>query len=158
MIQTNESVKLETLENDDTDHDNDENEAVVEEEANQSKMPPPVPATAPPPLPKSKTSISSELEDDIIAPVKEQKTSEIKKVFLDNLKSIESWKSEQEVMMKKKYEEGQKKIEISLKSDLEKVREEENQRREQVTWSFYFKNKKVLPLNKFQCWHFLRQK
>lgn len=137
MIQTNESVKLETLENDDTDHDNDENEAMVEEEVNQSKMPPPVPATAPPPLPKSKISI--ELEDDIIAPVKEQKTSEIKKVFLDNLKSIESWKSEQEVMMKKKYEEGQKKIEISLKTDLEKVREEENQRREQVTLSFYFK-------------------
>ncbi len=104
----------------------------------QNKVPPPVPATAPPPLPKTKTnSISSEVEslliEEALPPVKEQKTSEIKKVFLDNMKSIESWKSEQEVMMKKKYEEGQKKIEISLKTDLEKVREEENQRREQVT-------------------------
>jgi hypothetical protein len=34
--------------------------------------------------------------------------------------------------LKRKYQEEQKKIEISLKVDLEKVKEEENQRREQV--------------------------
>ena len=49
---------------------------------------------------------------------------------------------------KRKYEEEQKRIEISLRLDLEKVKEEENQRREQVNWKhiiliFYFELKKT---------------
>ena len=36
------------------------------------------------------------------------------------------------IIFKRKYEDNQKKIEISLKQDLENVKKEENQRREQV--------------------------
>ena len=100
--------------NDDTDHDNDEDDGLLD----SLKLPPPIPATAPPPLPKH------------------DQGNVIKKNLFEKMKSVESWKVEQELIMKRKYEEGQKKIEISLKLDLEKVKEEENQRREQVNTFF----------------------
>lgn len=63
-----------------------------------------------------------------------QNTDLIKKELKDNMKCVENWKVEQELLMKQKYQEEQKRIEISLKTDLEKVKEEENQRREQVSF------------------------
>jgi len=82
-----------------------------------------VPITEPPPLPASfsKTNTKSNSPNN-----------EITKALLDNMKCVENWKIEQELLMKKKYEEEQKKIQMSLKLDLEKVKEEEIQRREQV--------------------------
>jgi hypothetical protein len=65
------------------------------------------------------------------SPAKQKQSIEIKKALLDNMKCVENWKTEQEILMKKKYVEEQKKIENNLKTDLEKVKEEENQRREQ---------------------------
>ncbi len=87
--------------------------------------PPPIPATAPPPLP-----LHNNNKNQI------QNTDLIKKELKDNMKCVENWKIEQEQLMKQKYQEEQKRIEISLKTDLEKVKEEENQRREQVRYIF----------------------
>ena len=103
-------------------------------------------------------------------------SDEIKKALLDNMKCVENWKIEQEMLMKvahassneskslssvsrilietlsgfqRKYEEEQLRIEMSLKLDLEKVKEEENQRREQVSPSFFPHH--TFPL---KDWHF----
>lgn len=85
--------------------------------------PPPIPATAPPPLPLHNNNKNQMQNTDLI-----------KKELKDNMKCVENWKVEQELLMKQKYQEEQKRIEISLKTDLEKVKEEENQRREQVSF------------------------
>jgi hypothetical protein len=112
---------------DDTDHDNDEE--VDENDLNLSpRSPPPVPITEPPPLPASFTKVNNKSNSS---------NNEITKALLDNMKCVENWKFEQELLMKKKYEEEQKKIQMSLKLDLEKVKEEEIQRREQVKKSLY---------------------
>lgn len=103
---------------DDTDHDNDDFL-----DGNTLK-PPPVPKSEPPPLPTQYRTVSP---DD--PSLSEQ---DIKKALFENMKSIENWKKEQEILMKKKYVEDQKRLEMSLKLDLEKVKEEESQRREQV--------------------------
>jgi hypothetical protein len=87
--------------------------------------PPPIPATAPPPLPLHNNNKNQMQNTDLI-----------KKELKDNMKCVENWKVEQELLMKQKYQEEQKRIEISLKTDLEKVKEEENQRREQVRYIF----------------------
>lgn len=117
-----ESVKLksEKSSNDDTDHDNDDDDLL------QSPRPPPIPTTEPPPLPSLYTQKSKS------NPIENSPASlEIKKALLDNMKSIKNWKQEQELLMKRKYEEEQKRIEESLKLDLDRVKEEEVQRREQ---------------------------
>ncbi|RMZ94865.1 trichohyalin-like isoform X7 [Brachionus plicatilis] len=105
----NKSNESETK-SDDTDHDNDDDDLL------HSPSPPPVPTTEPPPLPSNKS---------------ENPSLQIKKALMDNMKSIESWKQEQEELMKRKYDEEQKRIELSLKLDLNRVKEEEIQRREQ---------------------------
>ena len=113
---------------DDTDHDNDYE--VDENDIHMSpRSPPPVPITEPPPLPFSKANSKSSTAPN----------NQITKALLDNMKCVENWKVEQEILMKKKYEEEQRKIEMSLKLDLDKVKEEEIQRREQVNSSFYQK-------------------
>ncbi|CAF0711793.1 unnamed protein product [Brachionus calyciflorus] len=113
-------LKSEKFSNDDTDHDNDDDDLL------QSPRPPPIPTTEPPPLPSFCTKKSSKTET-----TENPQALEIKKVLFDNMKSIENWKQEQEMLMKRKYEEEQKRIEESLKLDLDRVKEEEIQRREQ---------------------------
>lgn len=107
---------------DDTDRDNDD-ESEENEMHLSPRSPPPVPMTEPPPLPASGSKVNN---------------NEITKALLDNMKCVENWKIEQELLMKKKYEEEQKKIQMSLKFDLEKVKEEEIQRREQVINLYFF--------------------
>ena len=112
---------------DDTDHDNDVDEVDENDMHRLSpRLPPPIPITEPPPLPTS-FSKSNTSNSKITAPA-----NEITKALLDNMKCVENWKIEQEILMKRKYDEEQKKIQTSLKLDLEKVKEEEIQRREQV--------------------------
>ena len=107
---------------DDTDHDNDLDEEVDDNGMHLSpRLPPPIPITEPPPLPNSFSKSG-----------KAAPSNEITKALLDNMKCVENWKIEQEILMKRKYDEEQKKIQASLKLDLEKVKEEEIQRREQV--------------------------
>lgn len=52
------------------------------------RNPPPVPVTEPPPLPNSVA--------------KRNEADEIKKALLDNMKCVENWKIEQELLMKVK--------------------------------------------------------
>lgn len=51
------------------------------------KLPPPVPVNAPPPLPNSKAKNKPE-------------EVEIKKTLFENMKCVENWKSEQELLLK----------------------------------------------------------
>jgi len=85
------SAKIEVLENDDTDHDNDHDDELLD----SLKLPPPVPLNAPPPLPKDKN-----LQDQQTSPTGSKKEAEIKKALYNNIKTVENWKVEQELLLK----------------------------------------------------------
>jgi len=92
------------------------------EVAESGDLAPPLPSSEPPKLSSdlAKKKNAEPEEDDAI-----------KKALMVNMKSIENWKIEQELLMKQNYEEEQKRIESSLKLNLEKVKEEESKRREE---------------------------
>ena len=151
-----EGTDLKNFHNDDTDRDNDDEDVAGDEFLMSPQQPPPVPSTEPPPIPGAR---AKEEEEEVA------ESDEIKKALLDNMKCVENWKIEQEMLMKvahassnestslssvsrilietlsgfqRKYEEEQLRIEMSLKLDLEKVKEEESQRREQVSPRCFF--------------------
>ena len=150
--QANDYVNDKNAHNDDTDRDNDDEDVNGDEFLMSPQQPPPIPITEPPPMPGQ-----SRPKQDDVDPNTNLPSDEIKKALLDNMKCVENWKIEQEMLMKvanesshesvsrilietlsgfqRKYEEEQMRIEMSLKLDLEKVKEEENQRREQVSSS-----------------------
>jgi hypothetical protein len=70
---------------------------------------------------------------DMQKSIKEANNEEesIKKALLDNMKSVENWKYEQEKLMKEKYEEQQE-IESQVKFNLDKIKDDESKRREEV--------------------------
>ncbi len=84
---------------DDTDHDNDE--FVLE----HVLKPPPIPKSDPPPLPSGYSSHvkSSNSESSSSSLNKSASEDEIKKALLDNMKCVENWKKEQELLMKVSY-------------------------------------------------------
>lgn len=82
-----------------------------------SLSPPPVPNSEPPTLSSNNLQYPS---------------LEIKQVLIDNMKSIEYWKIKQEELMKCKYEDQQKQLQLSFKLELNRVKEEEIKRKEQV--------------------------
>ncbi len=76
---------------DDTDHDNDE--FVLE----NALKPPPIPKSDPPPLPSGYLNSKSSADSTLNKSASEE---EIKKALLDNMKCVENWKKEQELLMK----------------------------------------------------------
>jgi hypothetical protein len=142
---------------DDTDHDLDANdEDMADLLMDNALKPPPIPKSDPPPLPSaflnqknSKNSFKDGEVNECSAIInKSLSEQDIKKALLDNIKTVDNWKQEQEILMKKKYEEEQKRIELALRLDLEKVKEEEIQRREQVfKFIICFQNLNILIIS-----------
>lgn len=97
--------------------------------------PPPLPSSEPP-LIDSHKSINELNHKD------EEEELTIKKALIDNIKSVDNWKYEQEKLMKEKYEQEEKQRNENLanKFNLERIKDEENsKRREEVCNSFFLK-------------------
>ena len=86
--------------NDDTDRDNDDEDVNGDEFLmSPLQQPPPVPETEPPPPPMSTASRPQDDLDDSIFRAS-LPSDEIKKALLDNMKCVENWKIEQEMLMR----------------------------------------------------------
>jgi hypothetical protein len=66
--------------------------------SSSAHIPPPVPISEPPPLPKTK--LPSEFENNNNRNGVINNENQIKKALLDNMKCVENWKIEQEILMK----------------------------------------------------------
>lgn len=107
---TNECAVLsKTGGNDDTDRDEEEDTDLREDnrdEEDESEIscmspPPPIPSSQPPSLPTpTSTSSSSGAMPIINSSQVVIDSSDIKKALLDNMKCVENWKIEQEILMK----------------------------------------------------------
>jgi hypothetical protein len=70
--------------------------------SSSARIPPPVPVSEPPPLPPTK--LPSEFENNNNNNINSNgvisNENQIKKALLDNMKCVENWKIEQEILMK----------------------------------------------------------
>lgn len=65
-------------------------------DSDEFQLPPPIPATEPPPLPGPSKLAKSPVDEHPLV----ESADLIKKELKDNIKSVENWKIEQEILMK----------------------------------------------------------